>query len=84
MSMREVIESIEHDAFSKCMNPPVESNEAYIQYDYKTKQNWVHCPYCGKKQFPIGEDTFIENLIQKCKASGCKKEFVVTVRPQNV
>lgn len=38
---------------------------------------WICCPYCGKNQFPIGNETKIENLIWKCKNSKCKKDFVI-------
>lgn len=80
MSMSEVIESIERDAFGKYMNFPADANgQAYIQYDWKTKKKWVHCPFCGKKQFPIEEDTKIRNLKHICKGSKCKKEFWVNV-----
>lgn len=79
MSMTEVIDSIERETFYQCMNRPVKTNNAYIQYDNKTGKNWIHCPFCGKKHFPIEDDTVINNLKQKCKGSNCKKEFIVNV-----
>ena len=36
------------------MNDPVDNHGvAYKQYDYKTGGDFVYCPHCGKKQFPV-------------------------------
>ena len=44
------------------MNEPVDSNGiAYVQYDYKTGKAYIHCPHCGKKQFPV-EDASRRNV----------------------
>lgn len=57
------------------MNPPVEPDgQAYTEKDYKTGKIWVCCPWCGKRNFAIGEDTRIEKLPWTCK---CKREFEV-------
>lgn len=58
--------------FSEYMNPPEEpSNKAYIQ------DGWTHCPYCGKKIFPINNETTIRNLEWICKNSKCKKTVII-------
>ena len=78
MNMRDVIESIEHEAFSRCMNPPESGFEG--QADIKTFPDgttWIVCPWCMKKQFKIGSDTKIEKLRYNCKNSKCKREFLV-------
>ena len=62
------------------MNPPEPHNgQAYIQRDYKTGKQWVHCPYCGKKNFPIEEYTKISRLPYQCKGSNCREIFEVSV-----
>lgn len=78
--MIDVASNITEEEFSKQMNPPEESNgHAYVEMDYKTGKKWIHCPFCGKKQYQIEDDTVIKNLRQKCKGSKCKKEFLVNV-----
>lgn len=68
------------DDFSKYMNPPEPHNgQAYIQHDYKTDKEWICCPYCGKRQFPLSDGAKIENQVFLCKGSNCKKEYVVNV-----
>lgn len=42
-------------------------------------QEWVCCPYCGKKTLLLRDDTKIKNLPVKCKGSNCKKVFLVNV-----
>lgn len=83
MSITDAIKDIEKHMgtnFSDYMNEPLPHNgQAYIQRDYKTGVLWVHCCHCGKKQFPITEETRIHKLPWKCKASGCRKEFEVDV-----
>lgn len=80
MSMADVINSIEYGSFSRCMNPPEPHNgQAYMQYDRKTGKNWIHCPHCGKRQFPMTDGASIKGQVFKCKASDCKQEFVVNV-----
>ena len=80
MSMREVIESMEHDDFSKCMNLPEHNLD--IVADIKIFPNlsqWVICPFCGKKAIKILPDTKIHKMPYKCKGSKCQKEFLVNV-----
>lgn len=66
--------------FSEFMNPPIEHNgEAYKQFDCKQECFWVHCPYCGKKLFPLQKDTEIKNLVLKCKNNKCHKKIIINV-----
>lgn len=48
----------------------------------KRKEYWIQCPYCGKRQFPIGENAKISNLLYRCKGSGCKKKFLINTEDQ--
>lgn len=62
------------DEFNKYMTPPQEINgEAYSEL-YGDKF-WIHCPFCGKKQFPLSEGAIIQNQVFQCKK--CKQEFLV-------
>ena len=62
------------------MNEPVDSNGiAYTQYDYKTGKDYIHCPYCGKKQFPV---TDVEKTYYRCKSKKCGKEYEVRIWTQ--
>ena len=85
MSMTEIIDDMTHemvgsDGFERYMNAPLpHNNKGYAQRDYKTGTLFVMCPYCGKKNFSITEETKIYKLPWKCKASGCRKEFEVNV-----
>lgn len=75
MSMTEII-----DDMSKYMNKPEQNDgKAYIQHDFKNGKEWVCCPHCGKRQFPLSDGAIIQNQIFLCKGSNCKKEFVVNV-----
>lgn len=79
MSMTEIIKQISEEKMTEFMNPPVESDgRAYI--NFKDGKDYVHCPYCGKKQFPVQEDTRIENFMYQCKNSKCKKEFRIDLK----
>ena len=70
--------------FSEYMNAPLPHNgQAYIQRDYKTGELFVMCPYCGKKNLKIRDDTQISNLELKCKGSGCKSTFLVNIKGGN-
>ena len=40
-------------------------------------QLWVTCPHCGKKQFPVSEDTTIINLTWRCRHTQCRQSFTV-------
>lgn len=80
MSMTEIIEQISDGKMKDFMNPPVESDgRAYIHRNFKDGRDYTHCPYCGKKQFPVQEDTRIENLLYQCKNSKCKREFKIDI-----
>lgn len=53
MSMAEVIESIEHDAFEQCMNPPERLADARCSKCNRllgkfNGQAEIKCPKCGK------------------------------------
>lgn len=83
MSITDAIKDMEKHMgmdFGKYMNEPLPHNgQAYIQRDYKTGKQWVHCPYCGKKNFPIEEYTKISRLPYQCKGSNCREIFEVNV-----
>lgn len=65
---------------SEYMNPPEpNTGQAYVKYDFKTGKNYVCCPWCGKKAFPVSDGTVIRNMQWKCKSSSCKKEFFINV-----
>ena len=65
---------------SEFMNPPEPHNgQAYIHRDYKTGELFVMCPYCGKKNLKIRDDTKISNLELKCKGSNCREIFEVNI-----
>ncbi len=60
--------------FENYMTPPEEpSNRAYLQ------DGWLHCPYCGKKIFPVRSDTEIRNLEWVCRNSKCKREININL-----
>lgn len=86
MSISDAIKDMEKhmgvdEDFSRYMNEPLpNSNQGYVQKDYKTGILWECCPHCGKRNFSITEETRIHKLPWKCKASGCRKEFEVNVR----
>lgn len=85
MSITEIIndmaeELVESDGFERYMNPPLPHNgKAYIERDYKKGIDWVCCPYCCKKNFPLTPGAHITGQKWKCKGSNCKKEFEVNV-----
>lgn len=85
MSMTEIIddmtqEMVGSDGFERYMQPPLSHhNQAYVQRDYKTGEDFIHCPFCGKKQFILTPGAHITGQKFKCKGSGCKKEFEVNV-----
>lgn len=41
--------------------------------------NWVVCPFCFKKQFPIEPGTKITNLKYRCKSSRAQHEHFMIV-----
>lgn len=80
MAMREVIETIELDAFSKCMNHPEDKWDGVAELKiFSDLSQWVVCPFCGKKAIKVLPDTKIHKMPYKCKGSKCQKEFLVNV-----
>lgn len=85
MSITDAIKDMEKQMeidkeFSEYMNEPLpHNNQGYVQRDYKTGNLYVHCPFCGKRNFIITDETKIHKLPWKCKGSSCKKEFEVNV-----
>lgn len=80
MSMREVIETMEHDDFSKCMKPPEHNLDIVANIKiFPNLSQWVVCPFCGKKAIKILSYTKIHKMPYKCKGSKCQKEFLVNV-----
>ena len=66
--------------FSEYMNEPLpQNNQGYVQRDYKTGIEWVMCPFCAKRQFPLTPGAHITGQKFKCKGSGCKQIFEVNV-----
>ena len=66
--------------FAEYMNAPLpHNNQGYVQRDYKTGKDYVMCPYCAKKQFPLTPGAHITGQKFKCKGSNCRKEFEVNV-----
>lgn len=62
------------------MNEPVDNRGfAYEQYDYKTGKNYIHCPYCGKKQFSVSD---VKKNHHRCKSKKCWKEYEVRIWTQ--
>ena len=67
--------------FSEYMNAPLpHNNQGYVQRDYKTGIEWVMCPFCGKRQFPLTPGAHITGQKFKCKGSGCKQIFEVNIK----
>ena len=85
MSINEIIDDMTHemvgsDGFERFVNKPLPHNgQAYIQMDYKTGEDFIHCPFCGKKQFILTPGAHITGQKFRCKASGCKQIFEVNV-----
>lgn len=83
--MTEIIDDMTQEmvgsgGFGRFMNRPLpRSGQAYIQRDYKTGKDYVTCPFCGKKNFPLTPGAHITGQKFKCKGSNCKMEFEVNV-----
>lgn len=41
-------------------------------------RQWVTCPHCGKRQFPVTPMTRIQHLWYKCKR--CKEEMLIDIQ----
>ena len=66
--------------FSEYMNAPLpHNNQGYVQRDYKTGTEWVMCPFCAKRQFPLTPGAHITGQKFKCKGSNCHEIFEVNV-----
>lgn len=66
--------------FSEYMNAPLShNNQGYVQRDYKSGEDFIHCPFCGKKQFILTPGAHITGQKFKCKGSNCKQIFEVNV-----
>ena len=84
MSITDAIKDMEKhmgiDNFGDYMNEPLPHNgQAYIQRDYKTGKDYICCPYCSKKNFPLTPGAHITGQKFKCKGSGCKQIFEVNI-----
>lgn len=83
MSITDAIKDMEKHMgmdFSDYMNEPFPHNEqAYIQRDYKTGTDYICCPFCGKKNFPLTPGAHITGQKFKCKGSNCKMKFEVNI-----
>lgn len=66
------------DEFYKYMNAPQETDGKPYKQFYNGN-DWLCCPFCGKRQFMVNKDTKIVKMPWKCKGSSCKKEFEVNV-----
>lgn len=84
MSITDAIKDMEKhmgiDNFGDYMNVPLpHNNQGYVQRDYKSGEDFIHCPFCGKKQFILTPGAHITGQKFKCKGSNCKMEFEVNV-----
>lgn len=78
MKMSQVINSIEFDAFRRCMNQPEEGFDGIVAVKtFADGSRWAVCPWCGKKAVRVLPDTKIQHMPYKCKGSNCKKEFII-------
>lgn len=66
------------EEFSQFMNRPKQPDgKAFTQRDHKRDMTWICCPWCGKKAFPVRNDTEIRCLDWKCKNTKCRKGFEI-------
>lgn len=80
MSISKVIESIEHDAFSRVMSPPKDGFDGQADIKmFPDGSRWALCPYCQKKALKIMPDTRIYKLLFRCRNNKCKKEFLINI-----
>lgn len=80
MSMRDVINSIEHEAFARAMNLPQDGFDGQAEIKtFPDGSRWIVCPGCGKKAVKILLETRIHMMPYKCRNSKCNKEFVVNM-----
>lgn len=81
MSITDAIKDMEKQMgadFSDYMNEPLpHSGQAYIQRDYKTGTDYICCPFCGKKNFPLTPGAKIQGRRFKCCSKQCANEFEV-------
>ncbi len=77
MSITEIIQEISGQDFSEFMTVPIWNEEAEVK-EFRDGQ-WIVCPFCKKKQIKIFPDTKIHKMPYICKASKCKRNFIVNV-----
>lgn len=46
--------------------------------EWHAGRQWVTCPHCGKRQFPVTPMTRIQHLWYKCKR--CKEEMLIDIQ----
>lgn len=61
---------------TEMMNKP-NPNEYQAKYGNYGRTDWVLCPYCGKRQFPLTVGAIIKGQFFQCKASTCKRVYEV-------
>ena len=77
MSITDAIKDMEKHMgvdFSEYLNEPLPHNEqAYIQRDYKTGTDYICCPFCGKKNFPLTPGAHITGRSLNVRAATVNK-----------
>ena len=43
-------------------------------------KKWVCCPQCGKKAFPIEDQTEIKNFTYLCKEKRCRLTYQINIK----
>lgn len=80
MAIREVIEAMEQDDFSKCMNPPELGWDGIARTKiFPDLSEWAICPFCGKKAIKILPETKMQKVPWMCRNNKCKKKFFINV-----
>lgn len=80
MSISRVIESTEHDVFSRAMNPPEEGFDGQAEIKvFPDGSRWAICPYCQKKTIKILPETSVYMLPYKCRNNKCRSEFFINL-----
>lgn len=65
-------------SFNEYMNEPVKGGDMAKIEDHDGVL-WVHCPYCGRKVFPVGANTTIHEFFYQCPKKDCKQLFEVNI-----
>ena len=90
MSMTEIIDGMTHemvgsDSFEQFMNRPLPHNgQAYIQRDYKTGKDYICCPFCGKKNFPLTPGAHITGPVSYTHLDVYKRQVLNSDRYQAI